>query len=121
MVTKIFLRWTPRLLCIAFAAFLAIFALDVFEEHAGIVQTALALAMHLLPTAIVLAVLAVAWRRPVVGGAALVLLGFAYSAVVIQRHHPLSWVIAIAGPAFLVGALFIAEAAITKSRTPKSI
>jgi hypothetical protein len=37
------LYWTPRVLCIAFAAFTAIFALDVFQERVPAWQVAVAL------------------------------------------------------------------------------
>lgn len=55
--------WIPRVLGIAFAAFLALFALDVFGEPLAPLQKALALAIHLIPTWLVLAVVALAWRR----------------------------------------------------------
>jgi hypothetical protein len=105
-----FLHWTPRVLCLAFAAFLAMFALDVFGEHLGFWATLAALAMHLLPTTgLVLVVLALAWRWPAVGGVLLVLVALLYTTFVVRGHHPLVWIIGIAGPAFLVGVLFLAD------------
>src|SRR6266487_3702862 len=59
--------WAPRILCIAFAAFLTIFATDVFTTPYDFWHRALALLMHLVPSAIVLAVLAVVWRWEWVG------------------------------------------------------
>ena len=59
--------WTPRIICIAFAAFLAIFALDVFDMPGGFWYKALALVMHLIPAGMVLIVLAIAWRREWIG------------------------------------------------------
>ena len=55
---KRLLFWTPRILGLLFAAFIGIFALDVFDEHHGFWETALALGMHLVPTAILLLFLA---------------------------------------------------------------
>lgn len=43
------LFWTPRVLSIAFIAFLSIFALDVFSEHLGFWQTVAAFMMHQIP------------------------------------------------------------------------
>ena len=43
------------------------FALDVFDEGLGFWRTVFALFMHLVPTWIVLAVLAVSWRWGLVG------------------------------------------------------
>jgi TRAP-type C4-dicarboxylate transport system permease small subunit len=60
--TKRLLYWTPRILCIAFAAFISIFAMDVFSMPLDFWHKALALLMHLIPTAIVLIVLVVVWR-----------------------------------------------------------
>ena len=63
------LFWTPRALSIAFIAFLSVFALDVFDEHLGFWQTALALAMHLIPVFVLIAVLVLAWRWEWIGAA----------------------------------------------------
>lgn len=61
------LFWAPRVLTLAFALFLSVFALDVFEMGLGPSETAVALLMHLTPVFAVLIVLAVAWRREWVG------------------------------------------------------
>ena len=98
------LFWSPRVLCIAFAIFVSLFALDVFKEGLGVAKTILALTIHLIPTAIIAAVLAVSWRREWVGGILFVALGIFY--LTWARHHP-SWVVVISGPLFLVGALFL--------------
>jgi hypothetical protein len=98
------LFWSPRVLCIAFALFVSLFALDVFNEGLGVVNTLAALSVHLIPTAIIVVVLAVAWRWEWVGGVLFVALGILY--LIWARHHP-SWIIVISGPLFLVGALFL--------------
>ena len=66
---KPILHWTPRILALLFAVFLSLFALDVFGEGYGFWKTILALVMHLIPTGIVLAVLAVSWRWQWLGAA----------------------------------------------------
>ena len=103
--TALALRWTPRILALLFAAFISIFALDVFQEGRGFAQTLLALAIHLVPTLLLLAIVAVSWRWPWVGSLA----GFALGALyLIAFHGRFPWVtyVLIAGPLFLVGALF---------------
>ena len=60
--TKRLLFWTPRIICLLFAAFISLFALDVFEENHGFWNTLLALSLHLIPTAILLLILATSWR-----------------------------------------------------------
>ena len=101
---KQLLFWSPRVLCIAFALFISLFALDVFGEGLGVVKTIIALFMHLIPTVIIVIVLAVSWRWEWVGGAVFIALGMLY--LIWARHHP-TWVVFISGPLFLVGALFL--------------
>jgi len=98
------LFWSPRVLCIAFALFLSLFALDVFNEGLGLWKTILALSIHLIPTAFVLVVLAVSWRWEWVGGVLFIAAGILY--LTRMWHHPAA-VAGISGPLFLVGALFL--------------
>ena len=51
------LHWAPRILCIAFALFISVFALDVFSEGYSVGELLVALFMHLIPTMIILVVL----------------------------------------------------------------
>jgi hypothetical protein len=55
--------WTPRVLSIAFIAFLSVFALDVFDGRHGIRQTMLAFLIHQIPVFVLIAVLILSWRR----------------------------------------------------------
>lgn len=71
------LHWTPRVLAIGFAAFLALFALDVFGEYETVGETLIALFMHLIPVLLLLVATALAWRWPLVGGALFLILGIA--------------------------------------------
>jgi len=107
---KRLLHWTPRVLCIVFAAFISIFAVDVFQKGVPIWQVALALLMHLLPTFLVLLVLALSWRREWVGGALFIALGLLY--LLWARNKPFfGWdvVLLIAAPLVLVGVLFLLD------------
>ena len=99
-----FLRWTPRVLAVAAAAFIGVFSLDVFNEGLDVLHTLAALAMHLIPTAIVLGMLAIAWRYPRAGGALFVVAGVAYA---LRAGGRLSWIVVVAAPLLLVGTLFL--------------
>lgn len=102
------LYWTPRVLCILFAAFISIFAADVFSEARGFWQTALALLMHLIPTLLIIAVLVVSWRREWIGGVLFIALGVLY--IVWAWNRPFAkWYVflLIAGPPILAGVLFL--------------
>jgi len=101
------LFWTPRFLGILFAAFLSIFALDVFGEGYGFWGTALALIMHLIPTVIVLAAVAIAWRWEMVGGLLFIGLGAWYLKDWPRGHW--SNYLVISGPLFLTGVLFLSD------------
>ena len=106
-----FIYWTPRILSLAFVAFLMLFSLDVFDEGLGFWGTLLGLFMHNLPALILLALTLASWKREIVGGIAFVAAGFLYIISTILRGVPwyqlLSWSMIIAGPAFLIGALYL--------------
>ncbi len=112
--TDKFVRWAPRILAILFILFLAMFSLDVFEPGRGFWETAVALFMHNLPALFLAAVLVAAWRREIIGGIVFILAGLLYAAMIAAKAlqgnfewYMLSWILTIAGPAFLVGILFI--------------
>ena len=104
--TKRLVFWTPRIICLLFAAFISLFALDVFDENHGFWNIALALAMHLIPTAIVLIILAASWRWEWLGALIFPALGVFYIINFWGRFHWSVYAI-IAGPLFLLGALFL--------------
>jgi uncharacterized membrane protein HdeD (DUF308 family) len=102
------LYWAPRALCIVFALFISMFALDVFGEGRGFWQTLLALTMHLIPTFLLLLILWVSWRREWIGGMLFPLLGVLY--IVSAWNKPFgNWSVflLIAGPPVVTGALFL--------------
>jgi hypothetical protein len=102
---KRLLFWTPRILCLLFAAFISLFAADVFGEGYGFWKTILALFIHLLPTWIILIVLAAAWRWEWVGGIVFIALATLYLVGFWGRFH-WSVYLVISGPLLLVGTLF---------------
>jgi len=106
MKTSRLLFWTPRILCLLFAGFISMFALDVFQENHGFWNTALALLMHLIPTGILLIMLAVAWRWEWFGGLFFPALGAFYIFAFWGRFSWQTYLI-IAGPLVLVGVLFL--------------
>ncbi len=102
-IRTVILRWAPRALAMAFTAFISLFALDAFEGHEETGEKALALLMHLIPTFICIAGIALAWRREWMG--ALLFGGLSlYYAVTAWEHT--SWVLLIALPMLLVAVLY---------------
>jgi hypothetical protein len=104
--TRRFLFWTPRILCLLFAAFISMFALDVFGEHLGLWKTLVALLMHLIPTGIFLLILALTWRWEWIGGLLFPALGVFYIIAFWGRFFWPTYAI-MTVPLFLLGALFL--------------
>ncbi len=102
---KRWLYWTPRILCILFAAFLSLFALDVFGEGHSFWNTILALLIHLAPVGGLILILLISWRWGWVGGIVFPALGVFYI-VWAWRRFPWPVYAIIAGPLFLLGILF---------------
>ncbi len=100
--------WSPRILCLLFAAFISLFALDVFDGSHGFWQTALALTMHLIPTAILLGLLAFSWRWEWIGAVVFPGLGLLYIVTAWGRFRWPTYAL-IAGPLVLLGVLFLAS------------
>jgi hypothetical protein len=109
-----FIYWTPRILSIIFILFLAIFSLDVFDMKLGFWGTVLGLFMHNIPVFILSIVLLISWKHEIVGGIAFTLAGTLYIVILLMNMlrnsfewYMVSWILIIAGPAFLIGILFI--------------
>jgi len=67
--------------------------------------------MHNIPSLILLAVLIISWKYEIFGGIVFILAGLFYIFLLLFRAqfewYMLSWIIIVAGPAFLIGILFI--------------
>ena len=90
--------WAPRLIGIGVALSLGVFALDAVDQGVG------ALLIHLLPTVVLLIVVALAWRREWIGSVVFVGLALLY---IMQVRGRLDWTLAIAAPLLLVGVMFL--------------
>ncbi len=108
-----FFFWAPRILCLLLAVFLSLFALDAFDEGGSIGRTVLAFLIHLFPAALVVLVLALSWRRELVGAIAFLALGLLY---IVGMGIRLRWSasVVIAGPLFVVSALFLSNWALKR-------
>jgi hypothetical protein len=106
--------WAPRLISILFLCFLAMFSLDVFDGNYGFWGTIVGLFMHNIPVFILLIVLLISWKHEIVAGIVFILAGFLYIAIMARNMltnpfegYMLSYSLIIAGPAFIVGILFL--------------
>jgi hypothetical protein len=103
---KKLLYWTPRMVTLLFAGFVSIFALDIFGMGLPLGKMMFALAMHLIPTALILLSLLIAWRWEWVGTLLFGALGVTHL-VLKGGLLPFSDLFIVAGPCFLLGILFL--------------
>jgi len=106
MCSKYF-YWAPRVLTIFFIAFLSIFALDVFSEGYGFLELSVALFMHLIPSFILVAILLIAWKWEKIGGIIFIVLALGFTVFFNTYQQGILAFLAISGPPFLIGALFL--------------
>lgn len=103
--TQTLLFWIPRAAGIGVAGFFALFALDAFNGQ-SLVSALPEFAIHLIPSLLVLIVVAVAWRFEWIGAIAFVGLAALYAATARGR---LDWIVIVSGPLVVVGLLFLAS------------
>jgi hypothetical protein len=113
------LFWSPRVLGILIAILASLFALDVFGEGYGFWETIGALAMHLIPTLVILIVLGIAWRWEWTGGFLFVALGVLYITLFWEPSNLPAYLL-ISGPLFLAGFLFLLDGYYRSAVLPKT-
>lgn len=102
---KLLLLWSPRILCIMFATFISLFAMDIFDGSHSFMQTLIGLLMHLIPTILIVGVLILSWRWEWIGAVVYNGLGIFY--MLNTGFGKFSWILIISGPLFLIGILFL--------------
>jgi hypothetical protein len=115
MKMKKMLYWSPRVLAVLFIIFISMFALDVFGEGYGFPEVLVALFMHLVPTFLLTAATVVAWKREKLGGLIFILLGVFYISMTWGKFELLTY-LTISGPSFIIGALFMLNGKLNRSR-----
>jgi hypothetical protein len=113
------LFWSPRVLGILIAIFVSLFAFDVFGEGYSSWETIGALALHLLPTLVVLIVLGIAWRWEWIGGFLFVALGVLYITLFWEPSNLPAYLV-ISGPLFLTGILFLLDGCFRSAILPET-
>jgi hypothetical protein len=104
---------------ILIAILASLFALDVFGEGYGFWETIGALAMHLIPTLVILIVLGIAWRWEWTGGFLFVALGVLYITLFWEPSNLPAYLL-ISGPLFLAGFLFLLDGYYRSAVLPKT-
>jgi hypothetical protein len=101
------LYWSPRILSIAFAIFISLFALEALNQGYGFWQTVLALLINLIPAYIVVGLLIVAWRWEWVGAVLFAAAVVLYTAQTRPRHFSWAVISTIALPLLVIAVLFL--------------
>ena len=92
----IVLLWTPRVLAMALALFLAMFAMDVFLEGKDYWETSGNFVKHLIPSLCVIAILAIGWHRDGLAALGFLVLAIAYFvALAGWKHLPESLILTL--------------------------
>lgn len=91
---------------VLYAVALLIFAADVFNHEQNIAQTFYDILLHLLPTAVILLIVFVAYNRPLIGAIIFAVIAIIY---IITGWANLHWSahVLIAGPLLLMSILYV--------------
>ncbi|MCB0525461.1 MAG: hypothetical protein KDC86_13145 [Saprospiraceae bacterium] len=112
---KDFMTWFPRILVMAFALFISVFALDAFSENNSIWESVTGFMIHLIPTMITLLLLMVAWNRRIFGGLLFVVWGLVFTIQFQTLRSPMLFLM-FSIPLLFAGFLFIfSNAYLTRS------
>jgi len=98
--------WIPRILTILFIIFIFIFALDSFGTEDPWYLEVVGFLIHLIPTYILIAVLAIFWKKPFYCGLSYILVAVAFTLFFNTYRNLYSFLLISFLPTF-IGLLFI--------------
>ena len=119
-------HWLPRIICILAILFVSMFALDSFGPGRSIWQQLAAFFMHLIPSYVLIIFLIVAWKRELIGGILITLIGVGLSPFVFKLNYKMNHsvlaslgvIMMITIPFVVVGVLFIISHTMKKKNLP---
>jgi hypothetical protein len=100
------IHWTPRIAAIVIILFTSLFSLDVFEAQAPPLELLLGFLVHNIPSIVMILLLVFAWRRPVVGFVAFVIVAALF---LIRSIFTLPNLLLFALPILMIALLFYAD------------
>ncbi|MGE5377979.1 MAG: hypothetical protein ACM3XO_23200 [Bacteroidota bacterium] len=103
------IHWAPRIAAILIILFTGLFSLDVFGEGGSPLQVLEAFFMHNIPSIAMLLVLVFAWKRPVVGFVAFLVVAAAFILFFVRDIYALTNLALFVLPLFLIAFLFYAD------------
>lgn len=100
------LTWFPRILVMVFVVFVSIFALDAFDEEGTFFVKIGHFLMHLIPSAVTLAFLWIAWRYRILGGLLFIVWGLIFT-IYFGTHRTTPLFLMFSLPLLTAGLLFM--------------
>ena len=104
--TKEIIIWTPRVICVAAALFMFLFAFDAFNHNHAIGKTIIAFFINLLPVLITVFLMLLSIRKPLVGSILFILIGLIYIVYYWGEFSFVSY-LGVTVPIFVVGIFFL--------------
>ena len=103
------IHWAPRVAAILIIFFTSLFSLDVFEIEAPPLQLLGGFIMHNIPSIIMIVLLIFAWKRPVVGFVAFLVVAAAFIIFFVRDVYAVSNLLLFVLPLLLIASLFYAD------------
>jgi len=103
------IHWAPRIAAILIIFFVGLFSLDVFGTGAAPLEVLGAFLIHNIPSIAMLVLLAFAWKRPVVGFVAFLIVAALFTLFFVRSIYALPNLLLFVFPILLIAALFYAD------------
>lgn len=103
------IHWAPRVAALLIIFFVGLFSLDVFGTGAPPLDVLVGFLMHNLPSIAMLVLLIFAWKRPVVGFVAFLIVAVAFAVLFVRDLYALPNLLLFVLPILLIASLFYAD------------
>ncbi|MBU0907862.1 MAG: hypothetical protein KKD18_04475 [Nanoarchaeota archaeon] len=103
------LCWISRIIAILYIVFISLFALDAFSGSGNFWEVFVGFLIHLIPSAILVILLVVAWKHEMVGGWLYLILGVIFT-IFYDTYESVITFFVLSGPLFFIGVLFLISA-----------
>lgn len=103
------IHWAPRVAAILIIFFVGLFSLDVFETEATPLELLGGFLIHNIPSLGMLVLLIFAWKRPVVGFVAFLVVAALFTVFFVRDIYALPNLLLFVLPILLIASLFYAD------------
>ena len=103
------IHWAPRFAALLIILFVGLFSLDVFGTGAPPLEVLTGFLIHNLPSIAMLVLLIFAWKRPVVGFVAFLIVAVTFAVFFVRDIYALPNLVLFVLPILLIASLFYAD------------